>query len=129
MAARDEVLQAAEARAAALAAGDERALMVLLHPEFGWTTHTGERFDRDGYLAANVGGPTRWHAQTLTEITVTVVGDAAVLRCSVTDDVSTQAGRSEYRMPMTQIWVRSDGRWRCLGGHAGPRLAAHGPLP
>jgi hypothetical protein len=26
-----------------------------------------------------------------------------------------------FRMPMTQVWVRVDGEWQCLSGHAGPR--------
>ena len=106
----------------ALATRDQRSLRALLHPAFGWTSHTGERFDRDRYLAANVGGVTRWHSQVLTDPKVTVVGDTAVLQCTVTDDVTTREGRSEYRMLMTQTWVWSDGTWRCLAGHAGPRF-------
>jgi hypothetical protein len=29
----------------------------------------------------------------------------------------------EFRMPMTQVWVRASSGWRCLAGHAGPRLS------
>ena len=94
---------------------------MLLHPGFGWTSHTGEYFDRDSYIDANVGGATRWHAQLLEDVTITVVGDTAILRCAVTDDVTTSGGRSSFRMFMTQTWVRADGRWQCLAGHAGPR--------
>jgi len=32
------------------------------------------------------------------------------------------AGRSLYRMPMTQVWINEDGRWLLVAGHAGPRL-------
>lgn len=117
----EAVLAAAQRRARALAAGDTDALVGLLHPDFGWTSHTGEYFDRDGYLPANLGGPTRWHSQILEDVTVTAVGDAAVLRCVVTDDVTEGAERREFRMPMTQTWVRTNGEWRCLAGHAGPR--------
>ncbi|MDY0908515.1 nuclear transport factor 2 family protein [Microbacterium sp. CFBP9034] len=120
----DEVLAAAERRAVALAAGDERALRTLLHPDFGWTSHTGETFDRDSYVAANLSGPTRWHSQVLTDPRIVVVGDTAVLRCAVTDDVTTSAGRESFRMPMTQTWVRSGGGWQCLAGHAGPRTVS-----
>ena len=28
----------------------------------------------------------------------------------------------EFRMPITQTWVRGDTGWVCLAGHAGPRL-------
>jgi hypothetical protein len=75
MGAADDVIRAAEARAAALADGDPERLSKLLHEDFRWTSHLGESY-----------------------------------------------GRQEFRMPMTQVWVRADGRWQCLAGHAGPRL-------
>ena len=121
---RDEVLAAATRRARALAESDEPALRELLHPRFGWISHRGASFDLENYLSANVTGEIRWQAQELRDVGVTVVGDTAVLRCLVVDQVIAGAGRAEtYVMPMTQIWVRADHRWRCLGGHAGPRLA------
>ena len=119
-----EVLAAAERRAAALAAGDSDALRMLLHPDFHWTSHTGEHFDRTGYLAANTGGAVVWHRQRLADAAVQIVGDTAVLRCSVTDDVTTAAGRATFHMPVTQTWVRTPLGWRCLAGHAGPRTTA-----
>ena len=53
-----------------------------------------------------------------------VVGDTAVLHCIVTDVVvSGDPEPEEYRMPMTQVWIRASDGWRCLAGHAGPRLS------
>ena len=53
---------------------------------------------------------------------VVVVGDTAVLYVEVTDVVLTDDEEPEtFRMPMTQVWVRRDGDWKCLAGHAGPR--------
>ena len=46
----------------------------------------------------------------------------AVLRCQVVDAVDQGDGIEEFRMPMTQVWVRYDDRWVCLAGHAGPSL-------
>ena len=122
MDAASQVIRAAEARANALADGDADRLAALLHPEFRWTTHVGETHDRDEYVRRNTEGHTVWRAQTLLDAHVVVVDDTAVLRCEVTDVVL--AGDDEpatFRMPMTQVWVRTDGRWSCLGGHAGPR--------
>jgi ketosteroid isomerase-like protein len=115
----DEVLTAAHRRAQALANADAETLTELLHPEFVWTTHTGDVLDREAYVRRNTDGTTRWRAQHLGEPDITVVGDAAVLRATVTDEV--EAGTST--MPMTQVWVRDEGRWVCVGGHAGPRLS------
>ena len=107
----DDVLAAAEARAAALGAGDVRTLGQLLHRQFCWTSHTGEVFDRQTYLQSNVRGATRWHGQQLEDAQVMVIADAAILRCTARDDVDAGNGRQTYRMPMTQTWVREAGQW------------------
>jgi uncharacterized protein DUF4440 len=119
----DDVLAAAGVRAAAWGAGDVRTLEQLLHPKFCWTSHTGDVLDRPTYLQSNVGGATRWHGRQLEDAHVTVVADAAIVRCTARDDVDAGNGRQTYRMPMTQTWVRVAGRWLCLAGHAGPRLS------
>ena len=118
-----EVLAAAEARARALADGDAAALTALLHPDFHWTTHTGQRLDRTSYVDRNTDGRTRWRSQTLLDPEVVVVGDTAVLR-TVVDDVvrAGDDGTARFRMPMTQVWVDTGRGWQCLAGHAGPRL-------
>jgi hypothetical protein len=115
-----DVVAAARARAQALAAGDAEALAALLHDEFRWTSHTGEHFDRAGYIEANTQGRTTWRQQDLGDPEVGVVGSAAVLRTTVADTVETPAGPQTSRMPMTQTWVRTHSGWTCLAGHAGP---------
>jgi ketosteroid isomerase-like protein len=117
-----QVVKAAEARAAALAAADAEVLSSLLHHEFRWTTHVGETFDREEYIRRNTKGPTVWQAQDLGDVHVVVVGDTAVLHAEVTDVVlSDKGGLETYRMPMTQVWVRQGDAWKCLAGHAGPQ--------
>lgn len=119
-----QVIRAAEARALALAEGDTGRLTALLHQEFRWTAHVGETYDRDEYIRRNTQGHTVWRSQDLLDPQVVIVGDTAVLRCEVTDVVASGSdGTETFRMPMTQVWVRTDGQWLCLGGHAGPRLA------
>ena len=115
------VVEAALARAAALVRGDAETLDLLLHDDFGWTTHRGDVLDKAAYVRRNTDGTTRWLAQELTEPQVTVVGDVAVLRTLVTDRVEGLHGPETFRMPMTQTWVRTPAGWRCLAGHAGPR--------
>ena len=115
------VLARVEARSAALADADPEALRALLHPEFRWTSHVGDSFDRESYIRANTTGQTVWRAQTVLDPEIVVVGDAAVLRCTVVDEVGA-VDVETFRMPMTQCWVRVDGEWMCLAGHAGPRL-------
>ena len=125
----DDVLARAEDRAAALAAGDADALAGLLHPQFCWTSHTGMHFYRSTYVRANTGGSTVWLSQELVEPEVVVVGDTAVLTCVVADRVRPgDAGAEQFRMPMTQVWVRDAHGWTCLAGHAGPRIDSDDPV-
>jgi ketosteroid isomerase-like protein len=120
----EEVLAAAEARATALALGDAEGLSRLLHEEFRWTSHVGARFDRAQYIRRNTEGHTVWRSQSLVTPQVVVVGETAVLYVEVEDVVRSDGDEFEaFRMPVTQVWVRSAGDWKCLAGHAGPRLS------
>lgn len=119
--ARREVIAAAEARALALANADPKALGDLLHEEFRWTSHTGESFSRSEYIQRNTAGPVAWRSQHFDDIDLAVVGDVAVLRVEVTDEIATRDGSEHFQMPMTQVWVRHGDGWRCLAEHAGPR--------
>jgi Domain of unknown function (DUF4440) len=119
---RQEVIEAALARAAALAEADAGRLLALLHPDFRWTSHRGETFNRDEYVARNTEGHTVWRSQHLNDAEVVVVGGTAVLYAEVIDTVRSGVDGSEvFRMPMTQVWVRQGDAWKCLAGQAGPR--------
>lgn len=119
-----DLLASAERRAAALASGDADNLTAVLHPEFTWTTHRGDRLDRASYVRGNTDGSLRWLEQRLDDVETHVVGDTGVLTCVVHDRVVRDGAELDFTMPVTQTWVRSDGSWRCLAGHAGPALGA-----
>jgi ketosteroid isomerase-like protein len=119
----EQVIEAARARASALGNGDAQSLLDLLHKDFRWTTHVGETYDRAEYIRRNTEGNTVWRSQDLLDPEVVVVNQTAVLYANVEDVVVSQGDESvTFRMPMTQVWVRSGSDWKCLAGHAGPRL-------
>jgi hypothetical protein len=117
----DEVLLLAEARARALVIGEPDRLRRLLHPEFRWTSHRGERFDRESYVLTNT-RDVQWVKQRLEDPEVTVVADTAVLLCTAHDTLVRQGLEQSFRMPVTQVWVRSYRSWVLLAGHAGPAV-------
>lgn len=122
MNAEQQVIEAALARAQALADGDARRLSALLHKDFTWTSHDGRTFSRQEYIHRNTQGTVVWRFQELGAAEVTIEGDTAVLRAEVTDVVGSDDGADEvFAMPMTQVWIRRDDTWVCLAGHAGPR--------
>lgn len=122
MDAAQHVIRAATQRAAALAEADEERLGQLLHERFRWTAHTGESYDREEYVRRNTDGRTVWRSQELGEPDVVVVDGTGVLHAVVTDVIVREGSEVTFRMPVTQVWVREDDAWRCLAGHAGPRL-------
>ena len=74
----------------------------------------------------NTEGDTVWGSQQVVDPYVVVVGGTAVLHALVTDVVLPAGGDPEtFRMPVTQVCVLAGDAWhawRCLAGHAGPRL-------
>jgi ketosteroid isomerase-like protein len=114
----EEVARAAVRRAAALAAGDEAALRLLMHPDLWWTTFRGEVLGYEAYIAGNTRGDLRWRAQRLEDVKVAVVADTGILTAAVTDEVSRDGCDHAFRLRLTQTWVRTPQGWRCLAGHA-----------
>jgi ketosteroid isomerase-like protein len=113
-----EVTAAATRRAEALAAGDEAALRLLMHPSLQWTNFHGEVLGYEDYIAGNTRGGLRWRSQRLEDVTVVVAGDTAVLTAAVTDEVTRDGHEQSFRLRLTQTWVRTPAGWRCLAGHA-----------
>lgn len=107
-----QVIQAAEARALALAEGNAERLSGLLHEDFRWRAHVGETYDRAECIRRNIEGHTIWRSQQLLSPDVVIVGDTAVLYAEVTDVVHSGDDDSEtFRMPMTQLWIRTGDIW------------------
>src|SRR5579859_1154263 len=114
----EAVAEAAARRAAALAARDEAALRELMHPGLQWTTFRGDVLGYEEYIAGNTRGELVWRDQRLDDVRVVTAGDAAVLTAWVTDEVTRDGQDLEFRMRLTQTWVRTAQGWRCLSGHA-----------
>jgi hypothetical protein len=53
---------------------------------------------------------------------VVVFGDTAVLAAVAVDQVERDGRQESYRLRLTQTWIRDHGQWRCLSGHASPRI-------
>ena len=117
MSARDEVLEAAARRSAALVARDAAALRELHHPDLRFTTHRGDVRDRDVYIAGNTGGELVWR---LVDPDVVIAGDTAIVTGAVEDEFERAGVPGAHTMQLTLVWVRSDGAWRVLAAHAGP---------
>ena len=122
--AKQAVFSAAQVRAVALATGDTETLLALHHPDFRWVTAEGEQLDRHGYVETYTGGDLRWRSQQLVDPDVVIVGDTAVLWCTVEHEMVTPDGTQRFKRRMTQTWSLTPDGWRCIAGHAGHHLAS-----
>ena len=93
---KQEVIAAAERRAAALARGDTAELRQLMHRNLRWTTRVGAVLDRDAYIAGNTDGSLVWREQRLEQPEVSVVGDTAILTAVVVDEVERDGERQTF---------------------------------
>ena len=118
----DDVLAAALQRAQALVDRDSATLTALHHPDLRWTTFLGDVLDRESYVRGNTEGNLAWRAQSFVDPEVVVEGDTAVLIAVVRDEVERDGISETFSLRLTQTWVRTSEGWRCLSGHAGPRL-------
>ena len=64
----------------------------------------------------------RWRRQELSDPDVVVVGDTAVLWCTVEHEMVTAEGTHRFKRRMTQTWGLTADGWRCVAGHAGHRV-------
>ena len=122
MSAREEVLAAAHKRSAALIARDASALRELHHPDLRWTTHRGDVRDRDAYIAGNTGSDLVWRDQHFTTHDIVVENETAILTAIVHDAFERGGKPGEHDMRITLTWVKAEGAWRVLAGHAGPEI-------
>ena len=90
----------------------------LHHRELRFTTPRGDVRDHDAFIARNTEGALVWRDQRLSEVDVVVVGDTAVLTADVYDEFVLAGEPGSHTVRLTLTWVREDGVWRVLAGHA-----------
>ena len=116
MSARDEVVAATERRTRALVERDAEALLALHHPDLRFTTPRADVRPRR-YIAGNTEGDLVWRAQLMPRSTSSPRRHRGPHGARATTSSSAAApGRARRRLTLT--WLRADGAWRVLAGHA-----------
>jgi uncharacterized protein (TIGR02246 family) len=120
----DEEIVAAlvSARADALVCGDAKRMSEILAPDFIYTNASGVSCDREEYIASYVGSAELvWLAQESSALLVRVYGDAAVVTLDVHDRAAWRGEPFEGDFRSMFVYVRREGRWRCVAGHTTAR--------
>ena len=117
MSMQSEILDALNAKAAALIEGNAAALQRLIHADFLYVNTRGQRFDRAGYIAAfGGGGPIRFVAQSFRNVEVRDFGIFVVAAMEVDDRFEVNGRVVAPAARSLCVFARVDGRWLWSAG-------------
>jgi ketosteroid isomerase-like protein len=113
-----EILALDEAYGRAMVAADTAALEPLLAEDVTFTHATGTVEDKAGQLRRV--GRVRYHRYGTRDRVARRYGDAAVLTGTLAFSIQPPgaAQANDVELLVTQVWARSDGRWRLVAFHA-----------
>jgi hypothetical protein len=111
-----ELIELSNELIAAVQKHDRRRLDQLVAHEFTLNGAAGE-LDREAFLTA-AAGPYEIDDWTYEEIDPEVYGDTAVLVSRYRQTARLEGRDLSYRMHVTDIWVRREGRWQIVRRHA-----------
>lgn len=118
------VAQAIEALTRAMLNPDRAALEALVHDALSYG-HSAGRIENKAQFVANLverGNP--FGAINLTEQSIAVVGDDAIVRHNFTGNTTGGGRVTPVRIGILQVWKRQGGNWRLFARQAFVRPAA-----
>ena len=112
------VARAVEALRAAMVEADRARLDALTEPQLSYGHSAGAVEDKAQFIDVIVSGRTDYKAITLSDQTVAVAGDAAVVRHVFATDFESGGRPASAPVGAMQVWRRRDGEWRLLARQA-----------
>lgn len=117
MNAKEEVVQLARRRSAAVVARDVRTMEAILSEEYVYTNSLGKVLRRADYLRNMTDPDISWTSQDLKVEDVLIVGDTAVLVGAVHDKARFGAMVLDETFRTTHVFARTAAGWVCVAGH------------
>jgi len=102
----------------ALLAGDGAALDALTHDGLSYGHSSGVVQDKAAFIAPLASKRASFPSITLSDRSVSVVGDDAIARHVFTGESVTDGKTSPVHIGVLQVWHRDAGRWRLLARQA-----------
>lgn len=102
----------------ALQQGDARALADLWADRYTAVSPYGAETTRHQDLNAAENPSVRFHRLEVSDIEVTVLGEAAVVSSVTTVEAAYEGGRMEGRTRNTVVWIRAPERWKAIRAHS-----------
>ncbi|MBK1659140.1 nuclear transport factor 2 family protein [Paracraurococcus ruber] len=114
-----QVAQAVEALTKAMLAVDAAQLRALTHPRLSYGHSAGRIETQAQFIAYLEGRQSAFRTIQLSEQTVEIVSDEAIVRHLFTGETVDPAGKATpVRIGVLQIWTKDGGPWRLLARQA-----------
>jgi len=92
-------------------------LSSLLSEDFIITVEDGKTFGKEGYISHSADSSVRVEAAELSDLRVRVHGNVAVVTGAYHEDGNSNGKRYDYRDRLTDVWMKTDGKWRVIASH------------
>jgi ketosteroid isomerase-like protein len=113
------VARAVDALTRAMLARDKAQLEALSAPALSYGHSAGRIENRQQFVEALVSGPTRFRTINLTEQTVELTGNEAIVRHLLTGETENREGQvNPVRIGVLQVWQKQGGDWKLLARQA-----------
>lgn len=112
------VTQAVEKLRAAMISADRSQLDALIAPQLSYGHSAGVVESRAQFLDVVAGKRTVYKTITLSDQTLTIAGDNAIVRHVFSTDFESDGKPSSSRVGVMQVWQKQGGQWRLLARQA-----------
>jgi ketosteroid isomerase-like protein len=94
-------------------------LASLLDEDFVITYEDGNTYGKTGYISFSATPSVRVDVVEMSDIKVRMHGDTAVLTGAYHERGENKGKAYDYRDRFTDVWMKSDGKWRLVASHYG----------
>jgi ketosteroid isomerase-like protein len=113
-----EITAAVEKLRKAMVDGDEKSLTDLTAPELSYGHSSGKIEDQKTFVSRIVKGESDFKTIDITDLTVSVVGNAAIVRHKLVGEVSDNGNVSKPNLSVLLVWQKQKGKWKLLARQA-----------
>jgi ketosteroid isomerase-like protein len=114
---KSEVMKAEREYVAALLKSDAAAFSRLFASNYVVTKNTGQTMSKAEHIAYVKSGASKFRRAEITDVTVTLAGNAAVVTGQLSSDQTDETGAHSATSRYTHVWVKQNGRWRMVSNH------------
>ena len=109
-----QVLKNTQAHRDALFSADAKALDKLCAPQLSYSHSDAHIEDKATFIANATKPTTKWLSLTYDDITVRVVGSAAIVRFHFVGENQTGDKKSQANLAILMVWQKQGGQWKLL---------------